>query len=290
MAADGTGTIPLRPRKRRFDLAPLRLLGDQMQHQWKLWLAWWTHEHTPYQPLFVLATHRSGSNLLMDYLQALPGVSCASEILCRKFPTGPTPWQVGPRPVIGHIRRSLHPLHDSTRGCKFMLDQLAGSRLTLNELQAAFPSAKYIVLYRQSLVEQYVSKQAALATDQWTLCDERQRKDALVQINPAALRSYCERVGQSYRETLSHSWLRERGLLLSYEQLVADPRRIVREEICSLLEVPAAEPQTYLLKQNRLPLAQRVENYWEVAALLHSPLCQQHYTWTAPQRQRLRAA
>jgi len=79
-------------------------------------------------------------------------------------------------------------------------------------------------------------------------------------------------------------------LLLSYEELIADPARRLADDICPLLGVPPTEPQSFLIKQNKLPLAERVENYREVAALLSSPLCQQYYVWPGQQQARRRAA
>lgn len=290
MADDGPATNPLRPAPRRFDLAQLKLEWQRARHQLNLRLCWWTQPHAPYQPLFVLATHRSGSNLLLDYLNRLPGVECHSEILCRWFLTGPAWFQVGLRATVRHIRLSLHTLRTPIRGCKLMLDQLIASRLPLDHLHAAFPTARYIVLYRQSLAEQFVSKLAALATDQWKLHHEHERKLARVRVEPQLLRTYCERERRRYQDVVQHPWLPERALLLSYEELVADPARRLADDICPLLGVPPAEPQSLLIKQNNLPLAERVENYREVAALLNSPLCQQHYVWPGQQARRRRAA
>jgi LPS sulfotransferase NodH len=290
MAADGPATIPIRHARRPLKLAQLGLEWQRLRHQAQLHFQWWRQPHTPYQPVFVLASHRSGSNLLIDYLNRMPGVESHSEILCRVFANGPASYQVGARRTLGHIRRSLHTLRSATRGCKLMLDQLAASRLPLDALHAAFPEAKYIVLYRQSLAEQFVSKQTAFATNQWTLCKDHERKHARVRVNPTALRTYCEKMRQSYREALGHAWLPERALVLSYEELTAHPRRWLREEICPLLGVPPSEPQTLLLKQSTLPLAERVENYSEVAALLASPLCQQRYSWPDRRETHRRAA
>lgn len=290
MATGGPATIPIRPVRRRFDLARLGLEWQRIQYQLHLQVQWWIRPQAPYQPVFVLASHRSGSNLLIDYLNRLPGVQSHSEILCRVFPNGPSKRQAGRRWTVRHIRRSLHLLTAPTRGCKLMLDQLVMSHLKLDELQAAFSNAKYIVLYRESLAEQFVSKETAFATNQWTLSTGEQRKQARVYVNPARLRAYCESLQQSYRDVLGHSWLRERAVLLSYEQLTADPRQRLRNEICPLLGVPPAEPESILIKQNTQPLAQRVQNYHEVAALLNGPLCHQHYTWPGQHRAQRRAA
>jgi LPS sulfotransferase NodH len=291
MAATGTDTIPLR-RARRWQLDPARLWLrlQQQQQQIRLLLSWWLKSHTPYQAVFVLATHRSGSNLLVDYINRLPGVECRSEVLCPTLPIGPRKVRWRPEPALRHIRYSLHAPRSGVRGCKLMLDQLANCGLTLDALDAAFPSPKYIVLYRQSLAEQFLSREAAKATQQWVLLEGQERKQARVWINPAELRSYSDAVRRAYREVLAHSWLPQRAMLLSYEELVADPARCLRDRVCPLLGVPAVSPETCLRKQNTLPLAQRVANYHEVAALLASPLCRQQYVWPWQQLGARRAA
>jgi LPS sulfotransferase NodH len=289
MTTDGPATIPIRRRRRgRLGIPNFSLTWQRLKHQVHLRRQWWKLPHTPYQPVFVLASHRSGSNLLIDYLNRLPGVGSYNEVLCRVFANGPALFQFGPAPIVRHLRLTLHTLQSPIRGCKLMLDQLVDSHVTLDDLNAAFPTAKYIVLYRQSLAEQFVSKETALATNQWTLSRGDQRKQARVRINPSALREYCERLRKWYGDALAHPWLPERTLIVSYEELVADPRHWICDEICPLLGVPPAEPQSRLLKQSTQPLAQRVENYSEVAALLNGPLCRQRYAW--PGRSGMRRA
>src|SRR5262245_57562397 len=114
---------------------------------------WWLRPHTPYQPVFVLATTRTGSNLLISYLRQLQGVESQSEVLCHVDPWGPRAERIAPDKSIRHIRRSLHMLRSPIRGCKLMLYQLSNSSLTLDDLDAAFPAARYVVIYRQSLVD-----------------------------------------------------------------------------------------------------------------------------------------
>jgi LPS sulfotransferase NodH len=286
--------IPIRPaRRRRLNAAELWLECRRSWHRLHLLQHWWLKRHTPYQAFFVLATHRSGSNLLIDYLSRLADVQCHCEILCPVFPDGP--------------RYSLQTLHAPIRGCKLMLDQLADYRLTLDHLDACFPNAKYLILYRQSLVEQYLSWRAARSTNQWVMFKERGSADGpvfhgaakagdqraaraeprqvRVSIDPSELRAYCEKTRGAYREILRHAGLSQRVVLLSYEELTSNPGRCLGELICPLLGVPPIEPQTCLRKQNTLPLAERIVNYSEVAALVGSPLCQQRYAW--PWRQQV---
>jgi hypothetical protein len=165
------------------------------------------------------------------------------------------------------------------RGCKIMLDQLERCSLGVEDLDAAFPDARYLILYRASLGEQYISRLSALATHQWVLYDGEERRQTQVYVSPARLRAYCEQTRQAYRALLDHAWLPSRSVVLSYEELTDEPAWWLESQICPLLGAEFAPPRTSLRKQSTKPLAERVSNYREVAALLASPLCQQHYSW-----------
>jgi LPS sulfotransferase NodH len=264
----------------------MRREANRLKHQLWLHSQWWLKRHTPYRAIFVLATPRSGSNLLVDYLNRVPEVQSLAEVLSAWLPTGPWKCHTPPAAAIRHLRYSLHTLKTPARGCKVMLEELDYCRLTVDTLAEAFPESKFLILYRQSLAQQYVSLRTALSTNQWLLKDGEIRKEAGVTINPVELRKYCDETRRRYRDLVAVPWLRERAALLSYEELTADPRRCLHEEICPLLGVPDIAPQTQLRKQNPSPLSERVTNYQEVAALLGSPLCRQQYAWPWQQQAR----
>lgn len=289
MAAKEPLVIPLRRSRRRFDPAKMWLKWRRFAHQVNLFRQWWMKEHTPYQALFIIATPRSGSNLLVDYVRRLPGVQSHWEILNWGLFYSPGR-RATSQAALRHIRYSLHTLDSPIRGCKLFLEHLANYRLTLDALDAAFPNSKYIVLYRQSLGEQYASHELAKLTSQWSLIPGQTPKQTPITINPAKLREYCDRVRRAYHDTLSTPWLAQRAVLLSYEDLIADPSYWIGQRVCSLLGVSAAELETNFCKQNPQPLADRIANYPEVAPLLNSALCQQRHTWPGAQRARRRAA
>ena len=148
--------------------AALRLLahhGDlalkRLKHRCKLLQRYWLCSHKPYMPVFVLATYRSGSNLLIDYLSTLPQVQCYAEVLSPWLPIGPPHGELSAKQALRHIRYSLQSLKAPIRGCKLMLDQLAACRLSPADLRTAFGEAKFVILYRQSLAEQLLSCRAA---------------------------------------------------------------------------------------------------------------------------------
>jgi LPS sulfotransferase NodH len=236
---------------------------------------WWLRRHVSYQPLFVITSYRSGSNLLLSYLAQQPGMAMLSEVLSPHLPIGPRTGRLSPAAAIAHIRFCLQGEKAAIRGCKLMLDQLADCGLALEQLQAAFPTAKYVVLYRQSLAHQFVSLKAAHATNQYQVRDGQSPKHAEVVIDPAELRQYCDATRRAYSDALQHPWLADRSVLLSYEELTADPTTWLKNHICPLLGVEYKAAQTPLRKQNTQPLADGVANYREVSTLLQSPLCRQ---------------
>jgi LPS sulfotransferase NodH len=289
MSAPSTIPLPTARRRQKWTAARVWLELQKLRNEIRLQRHWWLRPHTPYQPLFVLATHRSGSNLLIDYLNRTGDIACHSEVLCNSLPYAPL-GRYSPARAIAHLRRSLQTLPTPVRGCKLMLDQLADCRLGVPELIAAFPTARFVVLYRQSLAEQYLSLKTARVTNQWVLRPGQAARATRVPVERHDLRAYCERIKAAYRQLLESQDLRERAVLLSYEELTAEPAYWLRDQICPLVDAPCAQAATDLLKQNTRPLADRVENYRQVEALLLSPLCQQSYVWPGQRQSGRRAA
>jgi LPS sulfotransferase NodH len=261
---------------RRLNPAQLRPEIARWRHGLSLHSHWWLRKHTPYEAVFIITTPRTGSNLLVNFLERLPGTQCLAEVLNWGLNIGPKR-SASTQQAIDHIRRSLQTLKSPVRGCKLFLGHLAHYRLTLDHLEEAFPGAKYIVLYRESLAEQYVSYELARRTNQWILLDGQQMKQYPLTIDPAALRAYSDEMRRGYHEVLAHPLIADRGTVISYEELTDDSEACMRDHICLLLGVPPAKPESALRKQNPQPLAGRVANYAQVAALIASPLCRQRY-------------
>jgi len=252
---------------------------QRLRHKLKLLRRYWLSSHRPHTPLFVLATYRSGSNLLLDYLRSLPGVQCYSEVLSPRLPIGLRRNDLTPKLALQHLRYSLQSLRTPVRGCKLMLDQLAACRLTPTDLVEAFPTARFIVLYREALAEQLLSVRSARETGQWVVHQGQAPQQVSVSIDPLELKWFCDETRLLYESLLADGALRYSGMLLSYEELVADPVDVFARRICPLLGLPASAPRTTMLKQNPRPLAERIVNYAEIAPLLDNPRCRQRYSW-----------
>jgi len=268
---------------------PTRLWTACTRHwsNFQRWRHWVLRPHTPYRAVFVIASPRSGSNLLLDYLSQLQGVECQSEVLNWGVPTGPNKF-LHPHKVILHLQQSLQTLQAQHRGCKLFLSELEHYRLTVDDLENAFPKPIYFVLYRENLAEQFASIQAAKQTQQWILLPGQKAKKIQVTIDAQELNDYCHTMRRGYASLTATGAVADRGAVLSYEQLTTDPAGCLRNIVCPLLQVPFVEPSTTLRKQNTQSLENRVTNYAALASILNGTMChlQLSSSWTSPKRSR----
>jgi LPS sulfotransferase NodH len=256
----------------------LQLEYQRLKHQIRLQRHWWFKPHQPYQPLFVVATCRSGSNLLRSYLNNQPGICVQGELLYPGSPFGVRRSHTPPSTAVRHIRLSLQAAKAPVRGCKLMLYQLANCQLTIENVHAAFPHARFVVLYRQDLARQFVSQKLADITRQFALRAGEEKKQARIIVHRDELWAYCGELRNRYRELLSRAWLQECSVLVSYEELVQTPDHWLRHEICPLVGIEAVAASTNLCKQNSQPLSATIANYAEIEQFL--PACRQRLEWT----------
>lgn len=267
------------------DMDRLRLGWGRTLHRLRMTRRWWFCEHKSYQPVFVIASARSGSNLLIDYFRRLPSVQSHWELLCDAAPEGPRRAKLPKQNALQHLRRSMQLFDAPIRGCKLLMHQLDNCGIGLNDLEATFPTAKYIVLYRESLAAQFISLKTAQLTNQWSLLEGQKRISARVDIDPSELRRYCQKTKEFYRDLLAHSAIRDRGIYLSYETLSSSPLSCFRDMICPFVGVTIRECESAHRKQNVSSYEEQISNYREIAGLLASPLC--YLTFESQPRLRL---
>ena len=249
----------------------------RLRSRTRLYYEYWRHHATPTVPLLVIGTARVGSYLLTSYLHSLPDVSMRGEVL---NPDAPQGLRTNPRhrdAALRHIRVSVSSQTAPVSGVKILLGQLAVHGLTVSDLCAVMPETRFLVIYRRALAEQYVSMLIAKETGSWNLIDEGARRRMSVRVDPGEFISYCDGIRREYRELFRHSCVTDRALVLSYEALASDADDLFRSQVCPFLGVAYHPVRTGFLKQNPEPLAQKVENYQEVADLLTGPAARQRY-------------
>lgn len=69
--------------------------------------------------------------------------------------------------ALAYIQASLRSIGDGMVACKLLLYQMHLHGVTFTDLRLRFPSAKYILIYRQTAFRQYLSNEVAHATRRW---------------------------------------------------------------------------------------------------------------------------
>jgi LPS sulfotransferase NodH len=235
--------------------------------------------------LIILATARSGSNLLVSYLDSLPEVAVWGELL------DPDYWQGIPRgadrdAVHRHLLGVFASRPAPITGFKIIFDQLQRAGLTLDDLHSLFPDARYLVLYRRDLFAQFISVERARLTDEWVKPESGPARRVKLKPTRNQFLYFRKVVREQYARALRRDWLRQSALILDYETLAESPQGLFDRRILpwlglesarrrSLLQrLPGAsreEPvrvSTRLEKQITEPLSEIVENYHEFSDLI----------------------
>jgi LPS sulfotransferase NodH len=220
-------------------------------------------------PLFVICEARTGSTLLCDCLNSHPMVCSAFEILNQgqifalRFARSPedihyyldTLWKAMP----GHLRSGkIHCSHFDELGI--------GPR----DLGRWFPRARFLVLYRVSLLDQFVSLKLAQTTGRWIATCPGDETRHSITIDLDELSEFAVTTSRRYTEIVHHPALGGRHKIISYESLVADTQGVFNDTIWPFVGIPPVTVTTMLRKQNRLSLETCVTNLKEVRYAVYS--------------------
>ena len=237
-------------------------------------LLWISHAEPPVSdPLFIICEARTGSTLLGDYLNSHPMVTCEFEILNQ-----------GKIPNLGFVRFEqdvifyLETLFKAMKGkikCgKIHFPHFDDFSISVDHLLEWFPHARFIILYRGSLLDQFVSLKLAEATGRWIAIRPKEETDREVAIDIAELLAFAQATKNQYEQLANHPPLRGRHLTISYEELASDASRTFERKIWPFLDIPPFPLRTVLRKQNRRSVRESVSNFHEVESLHTSGVLQ----------------
>ena len=260
------------PFKKKFKLFRKRLM-----HRLKIYSGY-HRDHAKKEQVFILTTRRSGSNLLLSYLNSIPGVSFASEVLNPHMYYGIREKNISKRAVMRHLRYSMGRYRARVCGAKLLFVHMKTHGLTVEDLLTAFPGARFIVLYRKSLIDQFLSFKIATVTDQWEWTDSFRLPDA-VRLNPFELIRYSHEIKGFYQQILAGDKIESRSILISYEDLARDAQRVFDEAVFPFLGLGRCEVFTQMQKQNTKTLREIVANYGEIEPWIHSDRFRQDYSF-----------
>ena len=216
------------------------------------------------EPVFVVANRRTGSNLLLSYLNSVPELSFAPpEPLNSDMHYGIPRETISKKAILNHLAWTLNDNPTKICGFKMLFFRLEKHALTLDDIRARFPTAKFLIVYRRSLLEQFVSLKIAEKTNCWLWTRDFRLPDSL-RLDPGEFRDFCARTREFYGQLFQFPWLRTCARVIAYEDLAADPQGAFDAKIFPLLKLRSFPVSTAMVKQNSKPLEKLVENLEEL--------------------------
>jgi len=210
--------------------------------------------HRNYVKFIVLTRSRTGSNLLLSFLNSHPNVFSEGEIFARLHGTDP-------------LRRlaqvfAMQPLHLCAKGFKiFYYHPLDADGSALWDALVRDNDVRVIHLTRQNVLRTLLSRRIAEISDSWTgtQYDRASGSDKRVHLDPNELEEGFRQTAEWERKAASQF----RGhpvLQVTYEQLVRFPHE-TNIELQDFLGASRHEAQTKLNQQNPESLRELVSNY-----------------------------
>ena len=212
------------------------------------------------ESFLVLSSGRSGSTLLMQYLRCHPSISCRMKEPLNPDTNGLT-GPVGSSTLISQVMAQLLSWKRLS-GCKIFCEQLEFYRVSFAELLSALRDPPVIVLYRENLLETYVSLQIAFKTDVW-YSEKDSRHCTTIKLDFDEYKQYAVTERERWKNTLSALSDKNRVHFFSYEELTADKSKAL-SGVFMFLNLPPCETVAYSKRQNPFGLAKTISNFEEV--------------------------
>jgi LPS sulfotransferase NodH len=213
-----------------------------------------------YAKFIILTRSRTGSNLLIDYLNSHRGVFARNEIFRRL--------DGREYPAVWRALFKKHPFFTKAVGFKIFYDHpLDAADCGIWEALEHDRTIKVIHLVRENILRSVVSQRIAEKTDFWF--QKRKRLPSRVGADEKKVRLNFADLLREFEQTTQ--WRREgdarfkehETLKISYEELSGDPQSTFAR-VCRFLGVAYRRPATSFKKQNPEPLSALIENFGEL--------------------------
>ena len=181
--------------------------------------------------------------------------------------------------VLRHIAHSINYCQHRVCGAKLIKVQLESHGIVLNDLKTCFPKARFIILYRRSLLDQFVSLQIAEATNTWQWTNKF-RLPPSVTIQAPKMLAYCETMKKFYRDIIKPDWLKECSVMLSYEELVSSPQKTFERKMFPFLRLANSPVFSHTKKQNTKKLHDIIQNYPDIFPWIGHASTLQEYSFS----------
>jgi len=220
-----------------------------------------SHKRRPDQTLFVLSTYRTGSTLLIDYLNGLPESRFFGELMHTGQCRGPKSTRKAD--LLPFLRALFQGYRRA--GFKIQLDQLEASDVKIADLKSLSRDTRFLVVYRRSLFRQYLSHRHALRTNTWELTPPRRP----LKINKEDLLAYCDGIRRKYFQ-VQKQLEGESCWFLAYEDLCQLGPAGFSKRLAEFAGTELFQPASRLVKQSR-DLRKEILNYPQIERWIDHP-------------------
>lgn len=258
-----------KPSVEQREQLPFRLLARQLL--WKARLSMPRRSNKPATPIFILSSPRTGSSLLGKLLSSHSEIEDLGEVLNQRIARGLNHRACGRSPVIRHIKQHLAYSRSKYAVVKLHFNHLQRRNVQLKDLFPEFPHATWILLYRNNLIEQFVSLKLATHTRVFT---DRRRTDETIELNIQEWKLFVQQEQDLIASTCSYfsSCAENRHIVIDYESLSNDSTEAFYA-ICKNIGLPDqdVEPLT-MQKQETRPISRVISNFDDVHEILEETI------------------
>lgn len=211
----------------------------------------------------ILSSARSGSTLLIRLLNCHSKIACSEELLNRDCLQEHNLHGTSSRTLINYILASLIPLRIwlPYTGFKIFNEQLEFCNLHLKNVLSALFYPRMVVLYRENLLETYVSLEIAFKTDVWY--SESSCTNEKITIDWQKFVNYAMTERARWKKSMMEISIYSKVLFISYEELIGDNDKTMGR-IFQFLNLNMCHVKTPSKRQNPLPLKEKIINYDEI--------------------------
>jgi LPS sulfotransferase NodH len=227
-------------------------------------------------PVFIVGSPRSGTSLLADYLKNLPEISLAGEVLNGNFLYGIRAKYATRDETLKHIRYSIFNKHRKTVVVKLFFFYFRLYKFEIDEINKMFPNAIYIIIYRSSIADQYVSWETAKKTNIYNVQYKLDFNKRKITIDKNDFIAFIKNEKNDYNNLINKDWIQKKSIIISYEELSQNPQSVFNKKIFPFLDIPNKSIKTKLRKLNPESLKNRVDNYESVKNLINEEAIQRY--------------
>ncbi|MBX7137059.1 MAG: Stf0 sulfotransferase family protein [Oligoflexia bacterium] len=224
---------------------------------------------------FILGTGRSGTTLLLSLLNSHPNISIVPGEPLQRLHLSTLGDDLYGAKAIDHLLIRLKELPKQVRGSKILAQHLEESRVSIYDLITYFNGPRFIVIYREHLFDQYISRLVATQKRVWTIREGAHSAYAPTDIerlviDREAFFDYVLWIKNFYQQFRNHPTLMQSSVWFSYEELVSNRALVCESKIFPLLRVGPTQLRSNLIKMLSHPALDYVANADVVAKFAYS--------------------